>query len=231
MWYVFKTLSLAKHLFSKKTTLVGTVRKTRKFLPAEFCGNSKVIGTGFIHHDSKYTIVLKKPNKSVTLLSSQYHAEVFDDNCKTEIINFYNSTKAGVDTLDQLVRFSTVQRKSRRWPLMIFFNVLDIACYNTFVLHVLKYPEFYHEFKNRSRRKFISVLVDEIKDSFLESSKEVLPPQQKMTKYAKSSKCRCVICPRSKVSKPTTGCDSCKRAMCKSHMWNICNECNEYSLY
>ena len=78
----FTALSLAKHLFSKKTTLVGTVRKTRKFLPAEFCGNSKVIGTEFIHHDSKYTIVryTEKPNKSVTLLSSQHHAEVIDDN-------------------------------------------------------------------------------------------------------------------------------------------------------
>ena len=88
-------------------------------------------------------------------LSSQHHAEVIDDSGKPEIINFYNSTKADVDTLDQLVRFYTVQRKTRRWPLTIFFNVLDIACYNAFVLYTLKYPEFYYEFKNRSRRKFV----------------------------------------------------------------------------
>ena len=99
-------------------------------MPAEFCGISKVIGTEFIHHDPKYTIVQysEKSNKSVTLLSSQHHAEVIDDNGKPEIINFYNSIKAGVDTLDQLVRFYTVRRKTRRWPLTIFFNVLDIAC-------------------------------------------------------------------------------------------------------
>ena len=54
--------------------------------------------------------------------------------------------------------------------------------------------------------------------------------ETKMTKYVKSSKCRCVIRSRSKDSKPTAGCDSYERATCKSHMWNICNECFDKSV-
>ena len=194
---IFLQCCLWLNIFSRKNCISWNSQKDQEILPAEFCGNNKVIGTEFIHQNSKYTIVryTEKPNKSVTLLSSQHHAEVIDDNGKPEIINFYNSTKAGVDTPDQLVRLYTVLRKTRRWPLTIFFNVLDVASYNAFVLYTSKYPEFYHEFKNRSGRKFICDLVDEIKDSFLESSEESLPPQQKITKYVKSSKCRCVICP------------------------------------
>ena len=53
----FTTMSLAKYLQSRKTTLVGTVRKTRTFLPSEVCGNSSKVGTEFIFHDKKVTIV------------------------------------------------------------------------------------------------------------------------------------------------------------------------------
>ena len=39
----------------------------------------------------------------------------------------YKETKAGVDTLDQVVRFYTTKRRSKRWPVVIFYNIMDIA--------------------------------------------------------------------------------------------------------
>ena len=36
---------------------------------------------------------------------------------KPEIIDFYNSTKGGVDTFDQKAHFYTISRKPQRWPL------------------------------------------------------------------------------------------------------------------
>ena len=53
----FTTLQLAKYLLYRRTTLVGTVRKSRKFLPKEMCGNSKSTGSEFIFHDENFAIV------------------------------------------------------------------------------------------------------------------------------------------------------------------------------
>lgn len=222
----FTSMNLAKYLLQRKTTLVGTVRKTRKFLPASFCGNSRIIGSEFIFHDNNYTIVryTEKPGKSVTLLSSMHRSKCIMENNKPSIIDFYNETKAGVDTLDQLIRYYTVRRKTRRWPLVLFYNILDIACYNSQVIYTVQFPEFKKKHDNRVRRKFIDELVENIKDSYVEQS-ELSPSTTEITKYVRHKRVRCQICPREKDSKPSSGCDLCKKATCRSHLWTACDYC------
>lgn len=54
---------------------------------------------------------------------------------KPEMILFYNMTKAGVDTMDQMcMRYST-QRRTCRWPLAFFYNILDIAGVAAYVIY------------------------------------------------------------------------------------------------
>lgn len=60
--------------------------------------------------------------------------ETTGDDFKPEIITFYNMTKAGVDTVDKLCATYSVARKCNRWPLVIFFRIIDIAGINSFVL-------------------------------------------------------------------------------------------------
>ena len=98
-----------------------------------------------------------------------------NQNNKPEIFNTYNATKAGVDTLDQLVRFYTVRRKTKRWPLVIFYNILDIACYNSLVIYCEKFPEYKTKYNNRVRRHFISDLVVEILNEYGQKSEKVVP--------------------------------------------------------
>ena len=134
--------------------MVATVRRTRKLLPKEMCGNNRDLCTEFIYHEGKFVVVrfTEKRGKSVTLLSSQHHVGLIDENNnKPEIVNFYNATKAGVDTLDQLVRLYTVRRKTKRWPLVIFYNMLDIACYNSLVICCEKFQEYKRKYNNRVR--------------------------------------------------------------------------------
>ena len=76
------------------------------------------------------------------LLSSQHH----DNTCmgeekyhKTEIMMQYNATKSVVDVLDQLVREHTCTRSTRCWPLILFLNLIDVACVKAFVLWMLQY--------------------------------------------------------------------------------------------
>ena len=48
---------------------------------------------------------------------------------------FYNKTKCGVDVADQMARQNSVKAETRRWPVTIFYNILDLAGINAFVLY------------------------------------------------------------------------------------------------
>ncbi|KAM3924560.1 piggyBac transposable element-derived protein 4-like [Leptodactylus fuscus] len=51
-----------------------------------------------------------------------------------DIILDYNATKGAVDTLDQVISTYTCKRKTNRWPMILFYNILDVSAYNAFVL-------------------------------------------------------------------------------------------------
>ncbi|KRX63032.1 hypothetical protein T09_11928 [Trichinella sp. T9] len=50
-----------------------------------------------------------------------------DQERKADIVLFYNETKSGVDTLDQPVLVYTCKRRTRRWPMVLWFTTLDCA--------------------------------------------------------------------------------------------------------
>jgi hypothetical protein len=54
---------------------------------------------------------------------------------KTSVITFYNKTKGGVDTTDQLCASKNVSRNVRRWPMVIFFAMLNISGTNAQILY------------------------------------------------------------------------------------------------
>lgn len=50
-----------------------------------------------------------------------------------EIINFYNKSEAGVDTLGQLVGNYTTKHKTNRWPYALLCNVINVSAVNLYV--------------------------------------------------------------------------------------------------
>ena len=218
----FSTIDLANNLITKKTAFVGTVRKQRTFLPIEFQKNSRDIGFQFLFENKitlcKYT---HKPGKSVVMISSLHDDNNIEENNKPEIINYYNQTKAGVDLLDQIVRFYTVKRKSKRWPMTIFYNLLDIIGYNSFIIYAFKYPEYVKRDKSRARRRFLKELSEEILDNYGEIQSD---------RPAKAPKCsnarkRCQVCPREKDTKTKSTCSKCSISCCQKHLHSVCDNC------
>ena len=53
---------------------------------------------------------------------------------KPETALFYNKTKAGVDVIDQMARKYSVKVASRRWPIHVFYNIIDLALINNWIL-------------------------------------------------------------------------------------------------
>lgn len=52
-----------------------------------------------------------------------------------ETVEYYNKTKAGVDVLDQMARYHTCKSATRRWPVACFFNIIDCACINAYIVY------------------------------------------------------------------------------------------------
>ena len=131
-WYTSYTLAMS--LLQDKMTLVGTLKKNKREIPAEFLPNKqKPISSsmfGFQKHATLVSFTPKK-NKSVVLLSTMHRDAAVDAETKIpQIIPFYNSTKGGVDIVDHLCGSYSVSRRTRRWPLCVFFHLGNIAGVN-----------------------------------------------------------------------------------------------------
>ena len=53
---------------------------------------------------------------------------------KPKTVLFYSKTKAGVDVINQMARKYPVKVVSKRWPIYIFYNVIDLALINSWIL-------------------------------------------------------------------------------------------------
>ena len=61
---------------------------------------------------------------------------------ETEVmVTFYNRTKIGIDLVNQMYRSCDVARNSRRWPVLILYDLLNISAINAFFAYKANKPE------------------------------------------------------------------------------------------
>ncbi|XP_076344779.1 uncharacterized protein LOC143244286 isoform X6 [Tachypleus tridentatus] len=159
---------------------------------------------------------------------STLHREpsIDDESGKPEIISYCNSTKGGVDTLDQIVRFLSTNRKTRRWPMALFYNILDAAAYNAYLLYRQRHPEFTSKYQKRARREFLKLLTDELLPE--EDTNEVIPPKDQKVAEENVRKW-CQICARDSRKKTSSKCIKCSKMACNDHKvtQSVCINCIE----
>ena len=65
-------------------------------------------------------------------MSSLHHDASIDANSKEaqkpKILRYYNSTKGGVDVNDQLCAMYNVARRTKRWPMVMFYLLMVFIC-------------------------------------------------------------------------------------------------------
>merc|ERR1711895_383645 len=54
---------------------------------------------------------------------------------KTEAHMFYNAGKGGTDAFDQRCAITSCSRRTNRWPMAMFFQLINIAMNNAFILY------------------------------------------------------------------------------------------------
>ena len=60
---------------------------------------------------------------------------------KPEIIHYYNKTKGCVDNMDKMLKHYSTKRRTLRWPLALFYNMLDVACLSTYIIYKENNPK------------------------------------------------------------------------------------------
>ena len=68
----------------------------------------------------------------LTMHSQPDVAATFDKKPKAINILCYNFTTGGVDTLDRMLRTLTCKRMTKRWPVALFYNMIDVSAVNAF---------------------------------------------------------------------------------------------------
>ena len=61
------------------------------------------------------------------------------------------------------------EKPTRRWPMALFYNLVDIAGYNSFLLYSQKHPMFVTKHQNQARREFLKILCKELMTEYNEN--------------------------------------------------------------
>jgi hypothetical protein len=189
-----------KNVAGNKVTPVATIRKNKPELPPDMISTkkSKTFTTMFgFQQDCMFVSYCPKKSKIVNFLST-LHSEpklnTSNEQRTPEVIPTYNDTKTGVDTMDQMTRTYSCKRKTGRWSLVVFYNLLNISAINAYVIWKALNPNW-NSNKSHNRRlyllqlgKELSVLSEVAIQKTIEHTRETASePPRKQT--------RCTICP------------------------------------
>lgn len=239
----FTSLPLLKELHARNTTLVGTMRK-KGYVPNAMLEKKKdrpVNTSAFLFQENAVLLSYKpKKNKIVLLMSSKHERPEINDKGKPEIIQFYNKTKGGVDVLDQMCAHYSTSRKTRRWPVCMFFGIINIAIVNAFILYKLSGKAISRE--DRIRRLFMHHLAHDMAKAW--AMQRLQNPSLSKSLVATITSCfkvveiihqrppapgkkRCRLCPWKTASKCKTVCAGCNNNTCPRHYKIYCSSCQE----
>lgn len=102
----FTSIPLTEDLLAHGLTTVGTLRANKKEIPPDMKDQTdREIGTTAFCFSKDLTMMsyYKKKNKNIYLLSSVHSTPTIDEGSgRPEVISYYNKTKGGVDSFDQM---------------------------------------------------------------------------------------------------------------------------------
>ncbi len=248
----FSSILLFDDMLRENITMVGTLRKNKPEIPPVFL-ERKTTGSSLFAFDSTKSLVSysQTEKRNVLLLSTCglfYNKDINLETLKPEVISFYNRTKTGTDTFDLLCSTYTVARQTRRWPLRLFYGMLDQAGYNAQILYLHPDPRVQQR-ESIIRRKFLKDLAVELIKPLLrhrlgipevrrsiKNSIRLLLDEKDNDCYDESynwpesawklpTPARCQLCARKEDTKTTQKCVCCGRPICPKHRSKLCVEC------
>lgn len=241
----FSSIPLTRILLQKSLTYLGTLKKNKVEIPECFLPNKdRELKSSIFGFQDKCTLVSYVPqkNKAVCAISTMHYSKAIDGDTGVEkkpcIITTYNQTKHGVDILDKMCRHFDVSRNSRRWPLTIFFHIMNVAGVNAI--------NIYRANKNDEtvcRRQFLKDLAFELVEPAIRRRiametlpKELrrrgklllrIPEEPPVPREQAGTVGKCFLCGRRRNKSTRKTCEKCQRWVCPDHQKSVCDDCYE----
>ena len=130
----YTSISLANELKSSQLTLVGKMKKNKRCIPFSFLTNADAGTCQYaFDHANNFTLlsIAPKKNKRVVFLSTMHATRSQDSVSGKEVINH---EKGGVDSHDRMCALHTSARKTNRWPMRVFYGIVDSSTLNAFII-------------------------------------------------------------------------------------------------
>ena len=141
-----------------------------------------------------------------------------------------------VDNMDHLTTIFSCRRKTNRWPMVLFFNMLDVAGVAAFIIWISLNPDWSFNDRQERWRKFLKQLGQELTNDYIQvclqtqsclksnvrNALKMIGKLHDLPQLAPAAENRpqkrCRLCP-TRIDKKTPG------------VWNICNRnvCPAYS--
>lgn len=239
-WYT--SIPLVRDLlYDHRLTFVGTVKKNKAEIPSIFLEKDRPVNSSMFGFRRECTLVsyVPKKKKIVLALSSMHTQDDIDEEegNKPEIILFYNSTKGGVDTVDELKGTYSVSRATNRWSMTLFYSLLNIGGINSFIILKFNTDNF-----KILRRNFLKTLSKQLCNDYMRSRliHKNLPKiirtriqemlgilEEERPQIAPGGSGRCFKCGWKKNRPSKTSCKICKKFICREHTTTTCVDCSQ----
>ncbi|CAH1996558.1 unnamed protein product [Acanthoscelides obtectus] len=160
----YTSVSLAHELLDRKTHLIGTLRKNRKFNPKPITDAKLEKGDLIVRENNTHVIVGKwRDKREVLFLTTKAVPEMTDVQTKRGVVKKpstiakYNSIKSFIDVSDQKASYSTTVRRGIKWYRKVAIEILT----NTAVVNAHIAYQFFTK-KTINITKFREELVNKL---------------------------------------------------------------------
>ena len=160
----FSSIEIAKQLYHRDVTFVGTIKKKAAGLPskAKEMNNREIGSTEFFWKKEKTPLMLvsyyAKKGKPVLLITTAHEQPTVDvhGKKKPEAILFYNEQRCGVDIVNRMLKTTRSQPKTDEYKISIFTFILDISAINAHTIFK------YNTKKVIRRREFTRNIINQL---------------------------------------------------------------------
>ncbi|XP_019111959.2 activating transcription factor 7-interacting protein 1 isoform X3 [Larimichthys crocea] len=238
----FTSFTLADELLRRNLALVGVIRKGNPELPRHLLqARERAVFSSTFAFTETHTLVsyIQRRGKNVLLLSTKHHHPDIGDEKKGKpvIVKDYNRCKGSVNNLDKALDTYSCRRKTKCWPLALFYSLVDISLYNAYVLWTFE-PSWQPNRKPYKQRLYIeevgeTLVTPHIKKrgrlprssaaaGIVANLRDAAPPLIGKCKGRK----RCDFCTDAKRrASCSIACCKCGKVICKEHTLTVCRLC------
>lgn len=233
------SFSLISNLLANNITAIGKLNGSELEIPRDFPNIFSENQTQFFYGCQNNFILSSHvdDNKKNMVILSTVHDIKTDNNRNKKLANqCYINAAYATEQLREMISENSISRRTRRFSLRIWFHLLDVAIFNSFIIYSIDNNV------NILRRNFVKQLgLSLVNEAIKQRATNRYLPRQlrgdaaqfsgsdsfhpKLLEKTDNKPKRCSVCLRSIEIKVRTSCCSCKLPMCKKHIESICQKC------